>query len=307
MKMLKKDNKIFFMMRIPTAYLEQKKIQRIFFSIRKDKNVSDEDYLRLMKNIYDRGALCFYLPTTRQLQLFRTLKEIAEDEYLTGIGHLNTEESISLLGKPIHYHESKVISTMIKVLPPHESIKSALPRPTSYEVLTQKEIDKITLDSDRLEKELSNFNVDVTKFILLNGKYGEWLLTLGRGDLIIEAVEKLREKGFIPIFSGRFTTFFLPKAKSIDVAAYAVPINKKQGLFSLEKACELIKKFEKPIISLNPFADGKLSKKPKEALNFIFDELRVVAAIVEVSTIEEIKRIMENIRGVPSIIPPRKT
>jgi hypothetical protein len=49
-------------------------------------------------------------------------------------------------------------------------------------------------------------------------------------------VSAARRKGFIPIFSGQWATFVLPKAKSLDVAAYAIPINKKWSLFDLQQA-----------------------------------------------------------------------
>lgn len=294
-------------MRIPTAFLDRKKIQRIIFSLRIGNNSDNESLLLFMKNIYEIGGLCFYLPTKIHFQLFKELKQIIDDEYLIGISHLGVEEGVSLLGKPVHQYEPKLISTIAKILPPHKSVRNFLSIQYSSEVLTQKEIDRITFDPDRFEKALSNFNPNDTKFILLNGKYGEWLLTLGRIDLIIKIVERVKEKGFSPILSGQWTTYFLPKAKQIDVAAYAVPINKKKSLFNFKKACELIKRFEKPVIALNPLADGKLLKRPKDAFLFLFDELKVIATIAEVSTIEELKRILENIKDIHSIIPPRKT
>jgi len=293
-------------MRLPTAFLENRKIQRIIFSIPTAIFSNEEKAFDFMKDIYGKGASCFYLPTLRHLQLFRELKQITEDESLTGICHLDAELGVSLLGKPLHQFESKVISTLLRVLPPHESIKTLLPKQSSPDILTQKEIDRITFNPERLEKELIHFNTTQIKFVLLNGRYGEWLLTLGRIDLIIKIVDWIRQKGFIPIFAGQWTTYFLPKAKSIDVAAYAVPINKKKSLFNLEKACELIKKFEKPVIALNPLADGKLLRKSKEAFLFLFEELKIHATIAEVSSMEELKRIMENMQGVHSVIPPRK-
>ena len=51
-------------------------------------------------------------------------------------------------------------------------------------------------------------------------------------------------------------------------AAYAVPINKKWSLFDLQRASDLIKKFEKPVISLNPLADGMLSERIRRAFLF---------------------------------------
>jgi hypothetical protein len=120
-------------------------------------------------------------------------------------------------------------------------------------------------------------------------------------------VSKVRERGFSPIFSGQWATFVLPKAKPLDVAAYAVPINKKWGLFDLQRASDLIKKFEKPVISLNPLADGTLLKESDGALSFLFDELKIVAAIPWIASPGETKAIVEALMKFPSLIPPRKT
>ena len=96
---------------------------------------------------------------------------------------------------------------------------------------------------------------------MIGERYGDWLLGLGRMDLLKEMVSRMREKGFIPILSGQWATFFLPKVKSLDAAAYAIPINKKRSFFDLSQACDLIKKFDKPVISLDPLADKELLEK----------------------------------------------
>jgi hypothetical protein len=173
-------------------------------------------------------------------------------------------------------------------------------------VFTQKEIDRIAFDSLRFDKGLSSLDPKEFPFLLVGEIYGEWLLALGRIDLLHEMVSKVREKGFIPIFSGQWATFVLPKAKSLNVSAYAVPINKKWSLFDLQRASDLIKKFEKPVISLNPLADGKLMKEPEEAFSFLFDELKVCAAIAKIGSETEVRRIIEALKAFPSLIPPRK-
>jgi len=120
-------------------------------------------------------------------------------------------------------------------------------------------------------------------------------------------VSKARGKGFIPIFSGQWASFVLPKAKSLDVSAYAIPVNKKRSLFDLQRASDLIKKFEKPVISLNPFDDGNLLRESQGALSYLFDELKVCAAIAGVGSEEEVRAIIEAVKEFPSLIPPRKT
>ena len=169
------------------------------------------------------------------------------------------------LGKPLHRFESKIISTIRNELLPSHQTRNILPPTFSSEVFTQKEIDRIAFDPLRFEKALSPFDPDESPFLLVGEKYGDWLLALGRIDLLREMVSKVRGKGFIPIFSGQWATFVLPKAKSLDVSAYAIPINKKWSLFDLQRASDLIKKFEKPVISLNPLADGNLLRESEGA------------------------------------------
>jgi predicted aldo/keto reductase-like oxidoreductase len=89
--------------------------------------------------------------------------------------------------------------------------------------------------------------------------------------------------------------------------AYAIPINKKWSFFDLAQACDLIKKFDKPVISLNPLADGKLLKESEEAFTFLFNELKIYLAIVEITSEDEVKTVLEAMEKIPSFIPLRKT
>ena len=90
-------------------------------------------------------------------------------------------------------------------------------------------------------------------------------------------------------------------------AAFAIPINKKWSLFDLQRASDLIKKFDKPVISLNPLADGTLLKESKGAFSFLFDELKIYVVITKITSEGEAKEIVEVLKKFPSLIPPRKT
>jgi hypothetical protein len=260
-----------------------------------------------MKTFYEMGFWCLDLPTVKHLQSFRELKSLTNDEALIGICHLEAEKGASFLGKPLHQFESKIVATIKKNLFLPDSIQNLPSIPPSSEVLTQKEIDRLTFDPNRFEKALSLFNPEESPFLLIGERYGDWLLALGRIDLLKEMVLRGRGKGFIPIFSGQWATFVLPKAKPLDVAAYAIPINKKWSFFDLAEACDLIKKFDKPVISLNPLADGKLLTESEEAFSFLFDELKICSAIAGISTEKEARIIFEALKRFPSLIPHRKT
>ena len=294
-------------MRIPTVILEGKKIPRIIFSIRPSPSLGYQEILSLMKKTYEMGAWCFDLPSVKHLESFKELKGLMDDETMIGLCHLEVEEGVSCLGKPLHRFESKVVSTIKKNLLLPDSIRDLPPTSFSSEVFTQREIDRMTFDPLRFDKALSFFNPKDSPFLLTGERYADWLLALGRIDLLKEMISRIREKGFTPIFSGQWATFVLPKAKPLDVAAYAVPINKKWSLFDLTHACDIIKKFDKPVMSLNPLADGKLLRKLEEAFSFLFDELKIYSAIAEIASEEDMRRIVEVLKKFPSLISRQKT
>jgi hypothetical protein len=294
------------MMRMPTAMLEGKKIQRIIFSIRPPAPLNDQEVLSVMRKCHGMGVWCFDLPSMKHLSSFRELKRLAGDDTLTGICHLEAEQGVSFLGRPFHQFESRVVATIRKNLFLPASIRNLPSSSSSAEVFTQREIDRITFDPLRLEKSLSLFDPEESPFLLTGEKYSDWLLGLGRIDLLKETVQRVREKGFIPIFSGQWATFVLPKAKPLNAAAYAVPINEKWSFFDWAQACDLVKKFDKPVISLNPLADGKLLKKPEEAFSFLFNELKIHSAIAEIATEKEAATILDLEEKIPSLTPRKK-
>ena len=294
-------------MRLPATILEGKRISRIILSIQPRPPSNQDKISSLMKKAYEMGVGSFDLLSANHLESFKTLRSFMADESLMGICHLDAEEGASLLGKPLHRFESRIISTIRRELLPSHQTRAILPPSSSPEVFTQKEVDRIAFDAPRFEKALSRFDPNETPFLLVGEKYGDWLVALGRIDLLREMVFKVRERGFLPIFLGQWATFTLPKAKSLNVAAFAVPINKKRSFFDLERASDLIKKFEKPVISLNPLDDGNLLRKPGEAFSFLFDELKVYAAIARIGSEEEAGRIVAVLNKFPSLIPPRKT
>ncbi|MBM4279040.1 MAG: hypothetical protein FJ130_14360 [Deltaproteobacteria bacterium] len=293
-------------MHLPTATLERKRIQRIVFSIRPSSPVGQNIH-PLMEKICEMGGWCFDLPTAKHLESFKTLRESTGDEALTGFGHVEAESGVSLTGKPLHQFESKVVSTIVRSVIPPDSAWKLFPSRPYDEVLTQKEIDRMTFDPSRFDQTLAPFQLNEVPFLLLGGKYGDWLLGLGRGDLLKEMVSQIRRKGFIPIFSSLWATFALPKAKALDVVGYAIPINKKKSLFDLEQACNMIKKFDRPVISLDPLSGGELLEKPGEAFSFIFDELKIYSAIAEINSEDEVKSIFGGLENISSLIPFRKT
>lgn len=305
------------MMGIPTFVLEGRKLPRVILAWTPTPP-HPESILALTHKAYDLGVACFDLPTPRHLEAFRELKALTEDDSLIGIGHLDAEEGVSLLGRPLHQFESGLAATLQKNLfPPHliRTLKERglwTPRrffdsPISSEVLTQKEIDRISFDLARFDRALSRFRPTETPYLLIGERYGDWLLGLGRSDLLQKMIARAKERGFIPIFSANWTTFALPKARPLEAAAYAVPINRAWSFFSLDLASRLVKKFDRCLIGLSPFGDGKLLVRAREALSFLFEELKIPCVIAEMASEQEGRRVLKVARRFPSLTPHKRT
>jgi hypothetical protein len=292
-------------MRIPAVSLEGKPLLRIILSVRPEASSPRPEILSLLKEAYAMGFLHFDLPSPKHLEAFRELLNLTEDEQLTGFCRLDAKEGVSFLGRPLQGFESKMIATLRKNLPPEIVRDLSLPAP-STDVFTQKEIDRFAFDPHRFDRILSSFHPEETPFLILGEKYGDWLLALGRFDLLQSMVAGARAKGFIPLFSGQWATFSLPKAKPLEVAAYAVPINRGRSFPDLARCSDVIKRFDKPVISLNPLANGELLSEAETAFAFLFDELKIYAAITDVASEKEVRRIQDGLVRSSSFSLPRK-
>lgn len=295
------------MIRFPTATLEGKKIPRVIFGIHLQSSWSEKETYHFMKKVYELGAWCFDLPSSRHYDSFRELKISTADENLIGLCHFNVESGLSFMGRPIHHFEPKIISTIRKDFPLSPLIRNILPSSPSVDVFTQREIDRITLDTLRFEKALSSFHSTESPFLIIGENYGEWLLALGRTDLLQEMVTKIRQKGFLPIFSCQWIDYILPRAKPLDVTAFVIPIHNIGKPSHLGQVSALLRKLNKPVISLVPLTHQRFLKALKATLSFLFDELKVYVIMIKVASEEEVRRVVEAIKGFPSLLTYRKT
>jgi len=78
------------------------------------------------------------------------------------------------------------------------------------------------------------------------------------------------------------------------------------GLFDPEQAFQLIKKFDRPVIGLNPFADGEPTQDSEEAFSFLFEETENSPGHCRGHIRGRSNESAERHRGVPFHHPPTK-
>ncbi|MCX8116907.1 MAG: hypothetical protein N3G78_03105 [Desulfobacterota bacterium] len=291
-------------MHLPIALLERKKIQRIIFSVRSSE---PQKISLLMEKAYERGGWCFHLPTPLHLRSFVALRESTGDDFLMGFGQIGAESGVSLTGKPLTHFASRMVATIAKSLAPPSLVRKFPLEKNGAEVLTPKEVDRMRFDPSLFDQALHPFLRQEIPFLLIGGPYGDWLLGLGRIDLLRSMVSAIREKGKTPIYQGEWAPFALPKAKPLDVAAFAIPIHKDEGRLPFEETCKLIKKFERPVLGLRPFSSPPIGRRAEGPFSLLLKELKVYSLMVEVASERDLDLLFRWAEKVPSLIPFRRT
>jgi len=172
--------------------------------------------------------------------------------------------------------------------------------------LTQKEIDRIAFDAARFDRALSLFQAKETPFLKVGGKYGDWLLGLGRTDLIEKMASRVREAVSFPSSPADGQLLFSPKVKMIDFAAYAVPINKTGITGSRPGLCahqEIRQTSDQP----RPVSGREAPGEFRRGLLVSLQRIRIHGAVAEVTSEEEGRKILDALAAVPSLIHPKRT
>jgi hypothetical protein len=162
---------------------------------------------------------------------------------------------------------------------------------TSVRPLSSFEIDNIRMNSEFFRERLAIYRDLDVKLVTFGGGTADWLVALGRVDLLQDLNRLIRKSGFVPILTCHWTSHVLPIAeKELDVAGYIVPLNKLWGLSTLQDALGVIKGIKKPIIAMKPLARGILSHDIEGAFTFLFKKVGVAAVLVGASSVTEAKQ-----------------
>jgi len=261
----------------------------------------DEEYCySVMRACYEAGGLAYDLSFMENVRLFRRLKEETGDE-LIGFGNPTWEQGVFLNGRFLQYSRDRIIRTLVDQLWPRE-IARIVEDKLSHEavlvfgydrdasLLSEKEIESIYLDEEVFLHRLSIF--EDCQYILMGGADADYLVSLGRMDIVARMADIVREAGYIPYLLSQYPSLVLPRVveAGIKVDGYAVPLNREWSWFTRDACLEAVRSTNKPVIAFMPLASGQLKKDVRGALEWLYAEAGVESILYGTATAEHARQ-----------------
>lgn len=285
--------------RLPASILGGDPFNQFRFLYRRELlwKLFDEDYcLSIMRGCYEAGGRAYDLSFEVNARLMRRL--IAETgDRLIGFGNPTWEQGVFLNGRYIQYSRDRILRTLVDRLLPRAIaclVKDNLSREDvlvfGYDreapPLTDEEIAGISLDRDCFRQRLSIFKD--CQYIFLGGSDADWLVPLGRIDVVDQMAEVVRQEGYVPLLLCQYATLVVPAAETmgLDVEGYAVPLNRDWSWFSRDECVDIVKSTRKPVIAFMPFASGGLRKDVYGALEWLYADVGVESILYGTATPE---------------------
>ena len=255
----------------------------------------DEEYcLSVMRAALEAGGRAFDLSFEVNTRLFQRLME-ETGERLIGFGNPTWEQGVFLNGRFIQLSRDRILRTLVDRLFPRSIARLVDEKLSHQDVLvfgydrqaaplSDEEIADIALDEEVFRRRLSIFRD--CQYICFGGSDADWLVPLGRMDLVADLARIVREEGFIPILLCQYATLVVPAAEAagLEVAGYAIPLNRAWSWFDRDECVEMVKSLDKPAIAFMPLASGGLRQDVRGALDWLYAEAGVESILFGTAT-----------------------
>lgn len=261
-----------------------------------DGNLNVSKVLEVMKASVAHGVTALHLDP-QLIESFQRLREETKKD-IVGLGALQewTCNNVTIEDIPLEQYSEELKATINPKLPLRfleslkqpdspEFIKSYFIQKKSARPLTSAQIDSIKLNRGHFKDQLALYEKLNVKLIQFGGRTADWLVGVGRTDLLKDLAHIIASRDCIPLLVCHWTSMVLPICEEeLNVAGYIVPLNKLWGLLILSEALKAIRDVAKPIIAMKPLALGALAHDIQSAFAFLFKKARVDAILVGVSS-----------------------
>jgi len=252
----------------------------------------DPEYtLGVMRAAYDAGCRAYDLSDESNTHPFWQLRTQVE-ESLVGFGNPTWEQGVFLHGRYLQLCRDRILRTLVErpLLPPHiaTQIRDRLSQEAvmvfGYDpqapLLSDEEIAAIHLDEGTFLRRLREFG-GACQYIFLGGSDADWLLSLGRADIVQRMAILTHKSGFVPILLVHYASYVIPiaEAAGIDVDGYAVPLNRDWSWFDRDACVDLLRGIDKPFVAFMPLASGGLKHDVRGGLRWLLHEIGVATIL----------------------------
>jgi len=267
---------------------------------RKDRwwKLHDEGYcLSIMRSAYEAGCRGYDLSFQENVHLFNKLADEVQ-EPLLGFGNPTWEQGVMFEGRFIFFIRDRIIRTLVNHLWPRPIAKLVDEKLAHEDVLvfgydresallTDEEIDKIYLDEAIFRKRLSIFK-DVCQFVYFGGSDADYLVSLGRMDIVEQMLAVVKSEGFLPLLLCQYPSFVLPaiEGAGVTVEGYVIPLNREWSWFDHDSCMQAVQVTEKPVIAFMAFSSSTLRQDIPGALTWLFQDAGVTSIIFGTATPE---------------------
>jgi hypothetical protein len=216
-------------------------------------------------------------------------------ERLGGFGNPTWEQGVFLNGRFLQFSRDRILRTLVDRLFPRDIAQLVAEKLSHEDVLvfgydseaadlSDDEIASISLNEDVFRKRLSIFQD--CQYVCFGGSDADWLVPLGRMDVVADMARVVREEGFVPILLCQYATLVVPatEAAGLDVQGYAIPLNRAWSWFDRDKCVEVVQSLDKPVIAFMPLASGGLRKDVRAALDWLYTEAGVESILFGTAT-----------------------
>lgn len=285
--------------RIPPSILGGDPFNQFRFLYRRELlwKLFDEDYCySVMKACYDAGGTAYDLSFEVNTRLFRRLLDETGSDLL-GFGNPSWEQGVFFNGKYIHYHRDRILKTLVERKFPKPVAKLVDEKlaqddlmvfgyDRKVDALSDDEIGSIHLDKWAFVQRISIFKD--CQYLFLGGSDADWLVSLGRMDILQEMVALSRSLGFVPYILCQYASHIIPLIEDahLDVAGYAVPLNRDWSWMDLDSTLEVVHSLKKPVVAFMPFANGGLRADIRGALDWLYGVAGVDSILYGTATAE---------------------
>ena len=255
----------------------------------------DEEYCySVMQAYYEAGGRAFDLSFEVNTRLFRRLLD-ETGVHLLGVGNPTWEQGVFLNDRYLQHSRDRIIRTLVARFWPDEIarlVKEDLSKNAvlvfgyddQAEMLSDQEIKRIALDERAYLRRLLGFRD--CQIVLFGGADADYLVSLGREDIVVEMAAIARAQGLRPYLLSQYPSLVLPRMEEIDldVEGYAVPLNKEWSWFDRDSCLEAVQTTDKAVIAFMPFASGGLKQDLRGALDWLYQEAGVESVLFGTAT-----------------------